>query len=67
MWLPFLGHLISQSALVTHKNNTKNHVQVGPMKLRLTAEVHEVKAYVNTDAKSSVLQDNLFNMYWYFI
>lgn len=37
------------------------------MKLRLTAEVHEVKAYVNTDAKSSVLQDNLFNMYWYFI
>lgn len=45
----------------------KNRVQTGPVKLRLTAEVHEVEACVNTDAKSSVLQDNLFNMYWYFI
>lgn len=41
------------------RERNKNHVQFGPLQLRLTAEVHELKAYVNTDAKSSVLQDNL--------
>lgn len=41
------------------RERNKNHVQFGPLKLRLTAEVHELKAYVNTGAKSSVLQDNL--------
>lgn len=64
------GHFISQSALPTHENNIEIVYSLAYISSdSLTAEVHAVKEYVNTEAKSSVSVKTiyLFKMYWYFI